>query len=215
MSHRRVPMPARSRWVILAGLLVVGALSAPVASAKPPAGSPAEENATTTSIQLLALNDFHGQLEAGNPTASSGFRIGNLTAGVCSLPGCVPAGGVEYLATHVAALEATNPNTLVVSAGDNIGATPLLSALFHDEPTIEAMNEVGLKKLEQPDFTASTRLGSPALVVTSEQVIPEAYWVPQSPRLDRQGLTADLKRGKDIPGACLGNANPILVVRTK
>jgi hypothetical protein len=80
---------------------------------------------------------------------------------------------------------------------------------------LEAMNEVGLKKLEQPDFTASTRLGSPALVVTSEQAIPENYWVPQPPKLDRQGLIADLKQSKEIPGACLGNANPILVVRTK
>src|SRR6516165_2644486 len=80
---------------------------------------------------------------------------------------------------------------------------------------LEAMNEVGLKKLEQPDFTASARIGSPALVVTSEQAIPSDYWVPQPPKLDRQGLTADLRRGKEVPGACLGNANPILVVRTK
>jgi hypothetical protein len=80
---------------------------------------------------------------------------------------------------------------------------------------LEAMNEVGLKKLEQPDFTASARLGSPALVVTSEQTIPSAYWVPQPPKLDRQTLTLELKRGKEVPGACLGNANPVLVVRTK
>jgi hypothetical protein len=79
---------------------------------------------------------------------------------------------------------------------------------------LEAMNDVGLKKLEQPDFTASARIGSPALLVTSEQ-IPSDYWVPQPPKLDRQSLAADLKRGKEIPGACLGNANPILVVRTK
>jgi hypothetical protein len=80
---------------------------------------------------------------------------------------------------------------------------------------LEAMNEVGLKKLEQPDFTASARIGSPALLVTSEQIIPSDYWVPQPPKLDRQSLTVDLKRGKEIPGVCLGNANPILVVRTK
>ena len=57
----------------------------------------------------------------------------------------MPAGGAEYLATHVRQLEALNRrNTLVVSAGDLIGASPLLSALFHDEPTIEAMNQIGL-----------------------------------------------------------------------
>jgi 5'-nucleotidase len=56
----------------------------------------------------------------------------------------VPAGGAEHLATHIRAKAAENRNTLVVSAGDLIGASPLLSALFHDEPTIEAMNRIGL-----------------------------------------------------------------------
>ena len=78
-----------------------------------------------------------------------------------------------------------------------------------------AMNEVGLKRLEQPDFTASARIGSPLLVVTSEQAIPEVYWMPQPPKLDRQALTSDLKRGREVAGACLGNATPVLVVRTK
>jgi 5'-nucleotidase len=81
-------------------------------------------------VQLLAINDFHGNLEP--PSGSSG-RIGTT-----------PAGGVEYLATHIAQMRATNPNTLVLSAGDLIGASPLLSGLFHDEPTIEAMNLLGL-----------------------------------------------------------------------
>jgi hypothetical protein len=80
---------------------------------------------------------------------------------------------------------------------------------------LEAMNEIGLRKLEQPDFTASARIGSPTLVVTSEQAIPSDYWIPQAPKLDRQGITADLRRGKEVPGACLGNATPVLVVRTK
>lgn len=82
-------------------------------------------------VQILAINDFHGNLE---PPAGSSGRIEGIDAG-----------GAEYLAAHVAALEATNrKNTVVVSAGDLIGASPLLSALFHDEPTIEAMNEIGL-----------------------------------------------------------------------
>lgn len=80
---------------------------------------------------------------------------------------------------------------------------------------LEAMNEAGLKKLEQPDFTASTRWGAPSLVVTSERDVPESYWIPQPPRLDRQTLTSDLRRGDQVPGACLGNAAPILTVRTK
>ena len=80
---------------------------------------------------------------------------------------------------------------------------------------LEAMSEAGLKKLEQPDFTASARLGPPSLLVVSDQSIPEPYWVPQPPKLDRQGLLADLKRGSEIPGVLLDNAKPVLVVRTK
>jgi hypothetical protein len=80
---------------------------------------------------------------------------------------------------------------------------------------LEAMNEAGLKKLEQPDFTASARVGAPPLVITSEHSVPDGYWIPQPPKLDRQSLTSDLRRGDEIPGACLGNAAPILAVRTK
>ena len=80
---------------------------------------------------------------------------------------------------------------------------------------LEAMNDAGLKKLEESDFTASSRACAPRLVVTSEQSVPEAYWIPQPPKLDRQTLTAHLRRGDEILGACLGNVTPILVVRTK
>jgi len=80
---------------------------------------------------------------------------------------------------------------------------------------LEAMSETGVRKLEQPDFTASARAGSPALVVVSEGGIPETYWVPQSPKLNRQALLADMKRGDEIPGVQLGNPKPILTVRTK
>lgn len=80
---------------------------------------------------------------------------------------------------------------------------------------LEAMTEVGLAKLEQPDFTVSARAGSPSVTVISEEIIPQAYWMPQPPKLDRQSLLADLKRGGDIPGAQLSNAKLVLVVRTK
>ena len=117
----------------LAAIVFVGAASvASVVSAKPPPGGQAEQNAQTTDVQILALNDFHGQLRPPD-SASSGGRIG-----------ATPAGGAEYLASYVRDLRATNPNSLFVSAGDLIGATPLVSAIFHDEPTIEAMNLIGL-----------------------------------------------------------------------
>ena len=70
---------------------------------------------------------------------------------------------------------------------------------------LEAMNEVGLTKLQQPDFTASSRAGSPSLIVIAEDAIPHTYWVPQPPRLDRQALLGELKRGGEIPGAQLSN----------
>jgi 5'-nucleotidase len=86
-------------------------------------------------VQLLGLNDFHGHLESTTP--------GTIAPDPASPR--VPAGGAEYLATHLRQKERTNrKNTLIVSAGDLIGASPLLSALFHDEPTIEAMNRIGL-----------------------------------------------------------------------
>lgn len=112
-------------------VLVLGLLVLPTAAgAKGDPADRAKERAQVTDVQILALNDFHGQLE--QPQGSGG-RIGLTNAG-----------GVEFLATHVDRLRATNPNTLFVSAGDMIGATPLISALFHDEPTIEAFNLMGL-----------------------------------------------------------------------
>ena len=80
---------------------------------------------------------------------------------------------------------------------------------------LDAMSEVGLRKLEQPDFTASVRAGLPALVVVTETEIPQGYWVPQPPKVNRQALLADMKRGDQIPGVQLGNPKPILTVRTK
>jgi hypothetical protein len=80
---------------------------------------------------------------------------------------------------------------------------------------LDAMTEVGLSKLEQPDFTASARAGSPALVVIAEGMIPEAYWLPQPPKLDRQVILRELKRGVEIPGAEMSNPKAVLTVRTK
>jgi 5'-nucleotidase len=76
--------------------------------------------ASAARIRLLAVNDLHGHLEADTPGL----------------------GGVEYLATHLRRL--SNRNTLIVAAGDLVGGSPFLSAVFHDEPTIDAMNAIGL-----------------------------------------------------------------------
>jgi 5'-nucleotidase len=108
----------------------------------PDAGPPGPDAGPpdTVTVQVLAFNDLHGNIAP--PAGSSGtIRIGTKPDGT---PDNVTAGGVAFFATHLAALRAAEPNTVVVSAGDLIGASPLVSALFHDEPTIEAMNEVGL-----------------------------------------------------------------------
>jgi hypothetical protein len=83
------------------------------------------------------------------------------------------------------------------------------------ELALEAMTGAGLSKLEQADFTASARSGSPALVVIAEERIPEAYWLPQPPKLDRQSILGELKRGLEVPGAQMSNPKSVLSVRTK
>lgn len=101
----------------------------------------AEPKNDTIKVQILAINDFHGQLEPPSGTMVTGY---NKTGA----PIRVGAGGAEYLATYIKRLSSENPNTFVVTAGDSIGASPLVSAMFHDEPTIKALNMMGF------DFSA-------------------------------------------------------------
>lgn len=84
-------------------------------------------HADTATVKIIAFNDFHGNLQS--PGTFSGS----------------PSGGVDVLATYVNNLKAQNPNNVVVSAGDLIGASPLISAFFHDEGSIETMNRLGLE----------------------------------------------------------------------
>ena len=79
----------------------------------------------------------------------------------------------------------------------------------------DAMVEVDIKKIAAPDFTVSVRAGSPSLQVVDEAVIPEPYWEPREPRLNRAELLADLKRGLEVPGSLLSNPEPVLSVRVR
>ena len=146
----RAPRSRRLFATSLAALLVLATI-VPTAIARDP--NPNKKPKDPVAVQILGLNDFHGQLEPLVATATGGGRIGSLTDTnpdptittlECLPATCVPAGGAEFLSTEIDALRATNPNTVFVSAGDLIGATPLLSALFHDEPSIEAFNLMGL-----------------------------------------------------------------------
>ena len=91
------------------------------------------------SVKVLAINDFHGNLRPPR----GGIRIKDPADASKTID--VPAGGSEHLATAVAQLRAKNPNHIFVAAGDLIGATPLLSALFRDEPSIDSMSLMGLE----------------------------------------------------------------------
>jgi len=84
-------------------------------------------------LKIIALNDLHGSLESPGK-----FRANAQSP-------LAPVGGVDYLAGYVAQLKSENPLNIVVSAGDLTGASPLVSALFHDEGTIETMNRMGLE----------------------------------------------------------------------
>ncbi|WP_306423472.1 bifunctional UDP-sugar hydrolase/5'-nucleotidase [Streptomyces sp. JJ36] len=90
-------------------------------------------------VQMLSFNDFHGNLEP--PQGSSGRVTERLPDGSTHE---VAAGGVEYLASSLREARAGHRYSVTAAAGDMVGASPLLSGLFHDEPTVEAMNALDL-----------------------------------------------------------------------
>jgi hypothetical protein len=79
---------------------------------------------------------------------------------------------------------------------------------------LDAMTEVGLTKLEQPDFTASARAGSPALVIIAEDRVPQAYWLPQPSRLDRHAVLSDSTDNKTINLQCGEHADALSLIDT-
>jgi 5'-nucleotidase len=121
-----------TRSFTLEKIIWVATCATALASCTPLATSPP---LAPVRISLLAFNDLHGHLEP--PQLSVRESVNQVTT-------WVPAGGIAYLATAITQLKAQNPHHAVVSAGDMIGATPLVSALFLDEPTIEAVNAIGI-----------------------------------------------------------------------
>ena len=129
-------------------LALVAVLALPGAALAGKSHDKGKRHDKDTHVQLLAINDLHGHLAPNTP--------GTIQTGCCNpvlnssgvqtgwTQRTVPAGGIEYLATHLKALRNRSRNTVTVGAGDLIGASPLVSALFHDEPTIEALNSMRL-----------------------------------------------------------------------
>jgi 2',3'-cyclic-nucleotide 2'-phosphodiesterase (5'-nucleotidase family) len=100
-------------------------------------------------IQLLTFNDFHGNLETGG-TIPTGYQLNPDGSPVLDsrgrpIPNTVEAGGAASLAANLAKARRGHKYSITAAAGDLIGASPLVSAAFHDEPTIEAMNDLGLE----------------------------------------------------------------------
>src|ERR1700733_5520105 len=114
--------------ILTALMLVVAAAPASRAGAQ---GAPVE-------LRILAINDFHGNLRP----PPGGIRIADPADKTKKID--VPAGGAEHMATLVKQLRQGHANSIFVAAGDLIGASPFLSAMFHDEPTIESMSMMGL-----------------------------------------------------------------------
>ncbi|WP_151483029.1 bifunctional metallophosphatase/5'-nucleotidase [Streptomyces albicerus] len=124
-----------------AGVATVGALIAALpASAGETAKKPGHQwPGRYQDVQLLSFNDLHGNLEP--PTGSSG-RVTELHEDGTTKT--IDAGGVEYLATHLRQARDGNKYSITAAGGDMVGASPLISGLFHDEPTIEALNKLDL-----------------------------------------------------------------------
>src|SRR5438094_8017651 len=107
---------------ILAGLTL--------ALAATPCGA---QTTAAVDLRILAINDFHGNLRP----PPGGIRIADPADKTKNI--AVPAGGAEHMATVVKQLREGHKNTVFVAAGDLIGASPFLSAMFHDEPQLEAL----------------------------------------------------------------------------
>ena len=119
--------------------LCLALLTALLATLLGACAGPAPRGTTPVAVKVLAINDFHGNLKP----PLGGVRIKDPADPTKTIN--VAAGGAEHLATAVAQLRRKNPNHIFVAAGDLIGASPLLSALFRDEPTIQSLSLMGLE----------------------------------------------------------------------
>jgi len=113
-------------------LTAPGLVSRAIAQGATPVTAPVD-------VRILAINDFHGYLRP----SPGGIRITDPADKTKKI--VVPAGGSETMATLVKQLRANRDNTIFVAAGDLIGASPFLSAMFHDEPSIESLSMMGLE----------------------------------------------------------------------
>lgn len=130
---------ARRLLAAAAGLATVGALVAAMPAAASQDKNKGHHKDDLVEVQLLSFNDLHGNLEP--PAGSSGNVNEKQADGTTK---AIPAGGAEYLATSLRKAREGHKFSVTAAGGDMVGASPLLSGLFHDEPTIEALNKMDL-----------------------------------------------------------------------
>ena len=83
------------------------------------------------------------------------------------------------------------------------------------EAALNAMERADMIKITAPDFTVSIRINPPSVVITSEAEIPQEFWLPQPPKLNKKGLLDAINSGWAVPGAVLSNSKISLAIRTK
>ncbi|WP_425148204.1 bifunctional metallophosphatase/5'-nucleotidase [Deinococcus sp.] len=92
-------------------------------------------------VTVLGLNDFHGNLV---PTGFSGIKVPAPTAANPAATANLAAGGAEIIGGYVSSVRSANPDTLLVGGGDLIGASPVISSLLRDEPSVIALSKMGM-----------------------------------------------------------------------
>ncbi len=130
--------PSMKKSLIAVATVSVVAVAVLVACGGGSSGTNLFETASSTpfNVKVIGFNDYHGTLE------SPGTFGQTSAVAAASRPA---VGGAEFMAAHVASLKKQNPLNVVVGAGDSIGASPLISSLFFDEPAVETLNRIGLE----------------------------------------------------------------------
>lgn len=160
--------------------------------------------------RLAEYQYFHDRLGADFPEADD-QALSDTLEGLSSLPEALAAVIRTYL----------DDLSMAAALGIRIGDMQERLGRIEERAdkkralVTSVMERADIKKLTEPDFTASLRAVPPSLVVIDEARVPQGYWRPQPPKLDRQGLTAALKGGAVIAGVVLGNSQITLTVRTK
>jgi len=193
------------------GATILAAACAATLAAAPATGATQDKpkgNPNLTTVQLLSFNDYHGHLEATDPKLTTDED-----------PSQTPVGGAEYLSTTLSNLRAKvgEGSSLTVAAGDLIGGSPFLSGMFHDEPSVESLNEMGLdvSSVGNHEFDEGTdellRMQNGGCHPTDGCYFPEAPYAGA----DFQWLSANVVRKDNgdtlLPGTSVKTVNGVKI----